>query len=103
MMKYYRSKHTGKIFNQKISKIIDMIYGKGSFEYDVSNGNMVEIEPPSLVDCIMFGNNSLAIARYLEIYPGTEWEDGKRAIHILRKEVFGNRKKKTENVEKTEE
>ena len=61
------------------------------------------VEPPSLIDCIMFGNNSLAIARYLEIYPGTEWEDGKRAIYILKKEVFGNKKKKTENVEKTEE
>lgn len=99
MNKYYRSKHTGKIFNQKISKFIDAMYGKGSFDYDVSNGNVVEIEPPSLIDCIMFGSNSLAISRYLEIYPGTAWEDGRRAVSILRKEVFGKKNKKVEKTE----
>lgn len=92
-MKYYRSNYTGKIFTEKFAKFIDDVYGEGSFDYDVTVGNLVEIEPPSLLECVMHGNEALAIYRYREIYPGTSWEDGRRAVNIFKKDVLKEHKK----------
>lgn len=87
-MKYYRSRYTGKIFTEKFAKLIDDLYGPGSFEYDVSIGNLVPIGQPSLAECIKKGNESLAIYRYREIYPGTSWEDARKAIKIFKRDTL---------------
>lgn len=86
MAKYYRSRYTGKIFTKKFASVLDDIYGPGSFDYDVTVGNLIPIEPPSLVDCIKNGNNHLTIFRYREIYKGTSWEEARNAVVILKKD-----------------
>ena len=93
-MKYYRSRYTGKIFTEKFAKLIDDVYGPGSFEYDISIGNLVLIEPPTLSECIKNGNESLAIYRYREMYPGTSWEDARKAVVKFKKDTMGFKKKK---------
>ena len=86
-MKYYVSKYTGKLFTEKFVKLIDDVYGPGSFEYDISIGNLVQVDPPSLADCITKGNEQLSTYRYREIYPGTSWEDARKAIKIFKRDM----------------
>ena len=88
MTKYYRSRYTGKIFTKRFASILDDIYGPGCFDYDITIGNLIPIEPPSLVDCIKDGNDRLAVFRYREIYKGTSWDDARNAIVLLKKDVM---------------
>lgn len=102
-MTYYRSKTTKKIVTEKVINSLYDIYGRGA-------GNMVDehilkelveiVEDPSLDECLRHGNEGVAIVRFRELNPEISFEDAKKAIRDLKRELkigFKPRRKQKSN------
>lgn len=89
-MNYYRSKITGKIITDKALRNLYDIYGE-------ADGNVVDwyikkeviepVEDPSLEECIRYGNDGVAVIRFRELNEEVSFEDAKKAVRDLRREL----------------
>lgn len=93
---YYRSTATNKIMSENSVRILNDIFGGDTVSSMVSDGLLVAVENPSVVDCICSGNMATAITRYREIH-GCGLADAKKAVYAMRSDVYrvrGIQKKK---------
>lgn len=102
-MQYYRSTATGKILGENSLKILNDVFGDETVPNMVSDGLLVTVENPSVIDCIRSGNMVSAFTRYREIHGGT-MEDAKKAVYTIRADIsrtqnIYKRKKKQAEVE----
>lgn len=98
-MDYYRSKFTGKIVSGNATRIIEDIYGQDSFATMVIfNDALVQIDPPSVIDCIDQGDIVLAVYRYRELNPDLSWDESYEKVIGMKRTMNRFRKKKTENI-----
>lgn len=101
---YYRSTATGKILSEGSARILNDIFGGDTVASMVSDGLLVSIENPSVVDCICSGNMASAITRYREIHD-CGLAEAKKAVYSMRADVSRVRniyKKKQKKAEATE-
>lgn len=97
-MQYYRSNKTGKIMSEGSLKVLNDIFGNNTINNMVSDGLLVSIETPSVVDCIRSGNLGSAFTRYRELHNCT-LDEAKKAVYsmcadISRTNGIAKRKKK---------
>ena len=83
---YYRSTATNKIMSENSLRILNDIFGGETVSNMVSDGLLVGIENPSVVDCICSGNMATAITRYREIH-GCGLADAKKAVYAMRADI----------------
>ena len=83
---YYRSTATGKIMSEGSVRILNDIFGGETVDSMISDGLLVGIENPSVVDCICSGNMASAITRYREIHD-CSLADAKKAVYAMRSDV----------------
>ena len=89
-MQYYRSTATDKILCENSLKILNDVFGDEAITNMMSDGLLVAIDNPSVVDCICSGNMVSAFARYREIHGGT-MEDAKKAVYTIRADISRTR------------
>ena len=65
---YYKSNITGKLFSKLIRDYIDCAFGNGTFKKYLENGTFIVVKNPSVMDCIVYGDKTLAVIRYREIH-----------------------------------
>lgn len=66
--KYYKSTITGRIVLRQDLDILDEIYGENKARTEVGVGpHFEEIDPPSVVDCVLHARNFVAVYRYKEL------------------------------------
>ena len=100
-MQYYRSNPTGKILSEGSLKVLTDVFGDGVIPNMVSDGLLVNIETPSVVECIRSGNLSSAFARYRELHD-CSMDEAKKAVYTMCSDISRTngiakrRKKKTE-------
>ena len=104
-MQYYRSSATGKILGEKSLNILNDVFGDETVSKMVSDGLLVSVGEPSVVECIRSGNLISAFARYREIHNCT-MDEAKRAVYtmcadISRTNGIEKRKKKKAAAAKT--
>lgn len=97
-MKYYRSTATGKILTDVSIRIVNDVFGDETTSKMISDGLLVVVETPSVVDCVCSGNMVSAFARYREIH-NCSMEEAKKAVYTVRADItkskhIHNRKKK---------
>lgn len=80
---YYRSTATGKILSEGSVKILNDIFGGDTVSSMVTDGLLVGIEDPSVVDCINSGNMISAVTRYREIHD-CGVSEAKKAVYSMR-------------------
>lgn len=83
---YYRSTATGKILSEGSVRILNDIFGNDTVTSMVTDGLLVGIENPSVVDCICSGNMISAITRYREIHD-CNLAEAKKAVYAMRSDV----------------
>lgn len=91
-MKFYESKHSGKIIDENALKFAKQVYGD-QVDYDMNDGLIFEIDPPDVVTLLKRGGSfTTAVNRYMEIHncSYTEAVAGTRSIYGL----MNNLKKK---------
>lgn len=93
-MKYYRSKITGKIFNETDVRIITDVYGDNALDKVIADGFLELIDPPSVVDLLNANRKALAARRYMEIHNGSSLKDAVDAVEKIQKEMKQLRKSK---------
>ena len=86
-MKYYRSTATGKILTDTSLRIINDVFGDETISKMISDGLLVIVEDPSVIECINSGNMLSAFSRYCEIHNCT-MEEAKKAVYTIRADVF---------------
>lgn len=84
---YYRSTATNKIMSENSLRILNDIFGKETVASMTSDGLLIAIENPSVVDCICSGNMATAITRYREIH-GCGLADAKKAVYDMRSDIY---------------
>ena len=101
-MQYYRSTATNKILCENSLKVLNDVFGDDTVSKMVTDGLLVSIENPSVIDCIRSGNMVSAFTRYREIHD-CSMEDAKKAVYTIRADIFKSqsidkrKKKKAEN------
>ena len=101
---YYRSTATGKIMSEGSLRILNDIFGGETVTSMISDGLLVSIENPSVIDCICSGNMASAIIRYREIHE-CGLAEAKKAVYAMRADVSRVRsiqKKKQKKAEAAE-
>lgn len=97
-MEYYRSTATGKILADASLRIINDVFGDETVSNMISDGLLVLVENPSVIECVRSGNISSAFTRYREIHNCT-MEEAKKAVYTIRADIsriqgIQNRKQK---------
>ena len=106
-MQYYRSTATGKILGENSLKVLNDVFGSETVNSIVSDGLLVAIENPSVIDCIRSGNMVSAFTRYREIHECT-MDEAKKAVYTIRADIsrtqgiYKRKKKKGEVVAEVE-
>lgn len=67
-MNYYRAALSGKIFSEGQLRILDDIFGDGSFEGWVHLGALVHVESISVIDFLKFNDRVHAAMLYRDIH-----------------------------------
>lgn len=67
-MRYYMSKHTGKLFTERQIKIVNDIYGKDELKDCLETKSIIPVEAPTVIDFLESENLKGAISRYEEIH-----------------------------------
>lgn len=83
---YYRSTATSKILSEGSVRILNDVFGADTVASMVTDGLLVGIENPSVIDCICSGNMASAITRYREIHE-CSLADAKKAVYAMRGDV----------------
>lgn len=86
--KYYKSTITGRIVLRQDLDILDEIYGENKAWTEVGVGPLTEIDPPSVVDCVLHARNFVAVYRYKELNNCSN----KEAFDAIRKMKYKIRK-----------
>ena len=81
-MQYYRSNATGKILSESSLKVLKDVFGGDPIPSMVSDGLLVNVENPSVVECIRSGNLVVAFTRYRELHD-CSMEDAKKAVYTM--------------------
>lgn len=81
---WYRSKLSGKIITSGTATAIDLVHGDGQFNQMIEDGQIIPIDPPSVID-ILRENGSIAAAcqRYREIHPDADLKTARAAVGRL--------------------
>ena len=85
-MEYYRSSATGKILCESSLRVLNDLFGEDTIPSMITDGLLVIVENPSVVDCIRSGNMISAFARYREIHDCSA-EEAKKAVHAIRADI----------------
>ena len=85
-MQYYRSTATGKIMCGNFLNVLNDVFGEDTLANMTSDGLLVAIENPSVIDCIRSGNMSSAFTRYREIHE-CSMADAKKAVYTIRADI----------------
>lgn len=67
-MNYYRAAMSGKIFSERKLRILDDIFGDGSFESWVHLGVLVHVESVSVIDFLKDNDRVHAVILYRDIH-----------------------------------
>ena len=67
-MNYYRAALSGKIFSERQLRILDDIFGDGSFEGWVHLGALVHVEDISVIDFLKSNDRAHAAILYRDIH-----------------------------------
>ena len=82
-MQYYRSTATNKILTENSLKILDDVFGDETIAKMTSDGLLVSIETPSIIECIRSGNMASAFTRYRELHDCT-MDEAKKNVYAMR-------------------
>ena len=81
-MKFYRSKVTNKIITHPYD--LDEIFGEGTIDIYVNNGVLEKFDsPPTVIDCLKYGNKIVAIHAYREIHPNCGLKECKEMVEKI--------------------
>lgn len=93
-MNYYKSKYTNKIIAGNFARCINYVYGEGTIEKLIESGGLVEIEAPTVEECVAHGGGAVAVVRYRQLNPDSSWDDASKEIRRIKKELFKETKDK---------
>lgn len=99
-MQYYLVNTNGRIATEIDLKIINDIYGDKGVENLIKMGHVKQIDPPTVVDCLISGNKYLAVKRYREIHEVENLRDAFDMVNEMERDVRNAKKsrgKKSEN------
>ena len=85
-MQYYRSNATEKILSENSLKVLNDIFGNDTVTSMESDGLLVKIDEPSVVECIRSGSLGSAFIRYRELHD-CSMEDAKKAVYTMRADI----------------
>lgn len=83
MNHYYKSLFTKKIVTERYLSYMDDVFGPNWNRWGV----FVEIEPPSVIECIRHGNDLTAILRYREIHSNATLTEARKMVAAMKKDV----------------
>lgn len=86
-MNYFKSKYTNKIIAGNFARCLNYVYGEDTISRLIESGGLVEIEAPTVEECIMHGGGSVAVVRYRELYPDASWEYASMEVQRIRKQI----------------
>ena len=80
---YYKSKATGYVFAGTYLYCLNDIFGGNFVNQLIANGDIVECEPPTVIELIKSNNTIHAVRRYWEIHGGTLSEAKKKVDMMI--------------------
>ena len=84
-MNYFKSKYTNKIIAGNFARCLNYVYGENTISRLIESGGLIEIESPTVEECIMNGGGSVAVVRYRELNPDASWEYASMEVQRIRK------------------
>lgn len=83
MNHYYKSLFTKKIVTERYFPYVDDIFGP---DWSKTRA-LIEIEPPSVIECIRHGNDLTAILRYREIHSNATLTEARKMVAAIKKDI----------------
>lgn len=87
-MNYYQSKFTNRIIASNFARCLNYVYGNDTIDDMIERGELIVLDEPTLEECIRHGGGSVAVVRYMELNPDSNWDEASQEVRRIKKEIF---------------